>query len=167
MVGEDEVRTTDNNRDVVIEAKEEVKEEVKEARTENEKEELAEKLFRDFKKSKNKAEEYLRDIFQSQGSQISPSKIKEGEMVLKSLTKLIEAIRLGISADKISKTKGGAAILEEIAQRNAKLDSTTASLITYYLGDYLLGDKEFIDANSRNFTREAKKESRVINHIRS
>jgi hypothetical protein len=139
--------------EIINQAKEEVKKEVEAAKTDDEKKALGKKIKEEIDKIKLTAEEVVEDERAiKEGRQITRQKTEEGKHVLYTFTRAIEAVKQGLPAEYISSTKEGAVILQKLAEAGVDFTPSTSAAITFYLSDFLFGEKRI----SINLSDQAK-----------
>lgn len=135
-----------SQEEVRQQALKEIKEEVEKAKKEGKEEELGEKLRKELQNKKILASEAVsEEVAIRSGRQLIERELSNKLDILKSFTRIIEAVKLGISPFHISQTKEGADLLQKIAQSEQKFSASSSAVLVHYFGDYLLGEKSLFD----------------------
>lgn len=162
--GVDEITQTINQ------AKEAAKQEITKAEQQPDKDQakrsLGERIRQELLAKKNLAEEaVVEDKLIGQGRKIVEQTKENKKSILSSLTKAIEAIKLGLSPSYISTTVEGQTILQNLADANQDFTPSIATTIHHYFLDFLLGSKRIYDPSTGKITSEAEESFKALkNH---
>lgn len=132
--------TSDSDAQVVEQAKAEIRAAVEEAlrsaQAPQKKEALAQELRAKLVAAEDQAKEVMQDLKDKKQNQHQ----EEGKKTLQTLTKVLEAAKLGVFESGTVIKPTAQELLKELAKKNLTVE--TAAAIETHLKDYLLGDKE-------------------------
>ncbi|MGB9883064.1 MAG: hypothetical protein ACPLRN_00920 [Microgenomates group bacterium] len=164
MTDERSFSGTNENTVVIEQAKQEIKTEVQNAKTEDQQKELGKKIREKVKRAKISAEEAVLDEVEARTKGRDLLKKEERKQVLGALTQALEAVRQGLPAEYIAKTKEGAAILKSLAEQPIETP-TIASTILFYFGDFIFGDKKIVDPTTGKLSSEVQSKFEELSDI--